>query len=110
MNLRHRFASTVLVNLDKQIIIGYNTDIKRPYYGFPVSYNGHLFAIDMKIFNTVGETVITRGRVRRKWLEGGEALAELEIWSENSKGISVGPGTIIVALPRREAEGGEKRT
>jgi acyl dehydratase len=64
----------------------------------------------MKIFNTVGETVITGGRVRRKWLEGGEALAELEIWSENSKGISVGPGTIIVALPRREAERGEKRT
>lgn len=55
----------------------------------------------MKIFNTVGETVITRGKVRRKWLENGEAFADLEIWSEHSKGISVGPGSVIVTLPRR---------
>lgn len=55
----------------------------------------------MKIFNTVGDTVITRGRVKRKWQEGGEAFADLEIWSETSKGISVGPGSVIVTLPHR---------
>lgn len=57
----------------------------------------------MKIFNTVGETVITKGVVRRKWQEGTEALVELEIWSENSRGISVGPGIVTVTLPSREA-------
>jgi len=64
----------------------------------------------MKIFNTVGETVITRGRVRRKWLDGERRLPNWRSGLRNSKGISVGPGTIIVALPRREAERGEKRT
>lgn len=56
----------------------------------------------MRIFNTVGETVITRGRVKRKWEEDGEALIDLEIWSEHSRGISVGPGSVVVTLPRRE--------
>lgn len=57
----------------------------------------------MRIFNTVGETVLTRGRVRRKWQEDGTHLVELEIWSENSKGISVGPGPVVVSLPSRES-------
>jgi hypothetical protein len=55
----------------------------------------------MKIFNNVGETVITKGRVKRKWQERREALVDLEIWSENSKGISVGPGIVVITLPRR---------
>lgn len=61
-----------------------------------------LHGFRMKIFNTVGETVITRGRVTRKWQEKEEAFVALEMWSEISKGISVGPGTVVVALPRRE--------
>jgi acyl dehydratase len=55
----------------------------------------------MRIFNTVGETVVTKGRVRRKWEEDGAHLVELEMWSENSKGVSVGPGPVVVALPCR---------
>jgi acyl dehydratase len=58
----------------------------------------------MKIFNTVGETVVTKGVVKRKWQESEEALVELQIWSENSKGISVGPGSVIVALPSRQRQ------
>lgn len=58
----------------------------------------------MKIFNTVGDTVTARGKVTRLWLEGGDGLAELELWCENSKGVTVGPGTVIVTLPRREAQ------
>jgi len=57
----------------------------------------------MKIFNTVGDTVTTRGKVNRLWLEDTKGLVELELWCENSKGVSVGPGTVIVTLPRREA-------
>ncbi len=62
----------------------------------------------MKIFNTVGDTVVTKGVVKRKWEEGEEAFVDLEIWSENSKGISVGPGTVVVVLPRRERQAVER--
>jgi acyl dehydratase len=55
----------------------------------------------MKIFNTVGDSVVTKGTVKKKWQEGGENLVELEVWSENSKGVSVGPGPVLVALPSR---------
>jgi hypothetical protein len=55
----------------------------------------------MKIFNTVGETVVTKGSVKRKWQEGGENLVELEIWCEHSRGVSVGPGPVVVSLPSR---------
>lgn len=52
----------------------------------------------MRNFNTVGDTVVVKGRVVRKWLEG-VGLVELEIWSENTGGVSVGPGRIIAMLP-----------
>ena len=55
----------------------------------------------MKIFNTVGDTVVVNGKVRRKWREGKDALLEIEMWSENSKGVSVGPGSMVVTLPSR---------
>lgn len=55
----------------------------------------------MKIFNTIGETVVTKGTVKRKWQEQGEHYVELEIWSEHSKGVSVGPGPVVVTLPSR---------
>ena len=57
----------------------------------------------MRIFNTVGDTVVVNGRVKRKWREGKDALIEIEMWSENSKGVSVGPGSMIVTLPSRSA-------
>lgn len=57
----------------------------------------------MRIFNTVGETVTTSGVVRRAWREGGEGLLELEMRTEMSRGISVGPGPVVVSLPLRGA-------
>ena len=57
----------------------------------------------MRIFNTVGETVTTSGVVRRRWREGAEGLVELEIRSEISRGVSVGPGPVVVSLPLRGA-------
>ena len=57
----------------------------------------------MKKFNTVGETVTVRGRVVRKWLEDGDARLEIEMWSELGDDVTVGPGTVTVALPAREA-------
>ena len=55
----------------------------------------------MRIFNVVGESVTTRGEVKRKWVEDGEHLVELEIRSEMSQGVSVGPGPVVVSLPSR---------
>jgi hypothetical protein len=55
----------------------------------------------MRIFNTVGMAVGTKGTVKRKWRENGENLVELEIWSENPQGTSVGPGPVVVTLPSR---------
>ena len=58
----------------------------------------------LRVFNTLGESVVTKGTVRRRWQEAGENLVELEIWSEHSKGVSVGPGPIVVTLPSRAAQ------
>ena len=55
----------------------------------------------MNIFNTVGETVVTRGTVSRKWRADGEHFVELQMVCQHSKGNSVGPGPVIVTLPSR---------
>jgi acyl dehydratase len=53
----------------------------------------------MGSFNAVGDTVVVRGRVARIWRDAEVGLAEIEVWSENATGISVGPGTVTVTLP-----------
>jgi hypothetical protein len=57
----------------------------------------------MRIFSTVGDTVVVRGKVARKYTEGNEAHVELEIQSllASNGNVSVGPGPVTVALPRR---------
>ena len=56
----------------------------------------------MSKFNTVGQTVTVRGRVARRWLEGDDALVDLEVWSEAAGAVTVGPGTVTVTLPLRQ--------
>jgi acyl dehydratase len=53
----------------------------------------------MRIFNTVGDTVVVKAKVHKKWREGAVGFVEIDIWSENSQGISVGPGRILATLP-----------
>ncbi len=55
----------------------------------------------MRIFNPVGDTVVVKGNVVRKFQQDGRNLVELKMWSENSRGTSVGPGPVLVALPSR---------
>jgi hypothetical protein len=58
----------------------------------------------MRGFSAAGDTVIVGGRVARTWLEDEVGFAELELWSDNSRaGRVVGPGTVTVTLPRRDA-------
>ena len=54
-----------------------------------------------RIFNVVGETSTTRGKVVRKWQDDGENFVEIEVWTETPKGISVGPGPVTVTLPTK---------
>lgn len=70
----------------------------RQYIGLAGTFKS-LKGFRMKVFNTVDDTVVTKGVVKSKWQEGEERLVALEIWSENSKGISVGPGEVVVTLP-----------
>lgn len=59
----------------------------------------------MKVFNTVGDTVVVKGQVLRKWRENGQGHVEFEIRSENAQGVSVGPGRIVATLPWRAGAG-----
>ncbi len=60
----------------------------------------------MRIFNTVGDTVVVKGKVERKWREDESGFVEFAVWSENSKGISVGPGRIVATLPLQRGAAG----
>lgn len=53
----------------------------------------------MKRFNPVGTTPVVTGRVKRKWMEDGVGLAEIEIETSVDGGVTVGPGTLLVSLP-----------
>jgi hypothetical protein len=57
----------------------------------------------MRRFNIVGQTVVVRGRVAGKRREDGDAVLELELWSEVDGEVTVGPGTVTVALPERSS-------
>ena len=63
----------------------------------------------MGSFNTVGDVVTVHGEVARVWAEGDAGLAELRLWSRNRHGISVGPGTVTVSLPKRSEVPGRDR-
>ena len=55
----------------------------------------------MRIFNVVGEPSVVKGKVAKKWQEGGKNYVELEMWTETPKGTSVGPGPVVGTLPSR---------
>jgi hypothetical protein len=57
----------------------------------------------MRRFNVVGQTVVVRGRVAGKRREDDASLVELELWSEVDGEVTVGPGTVTVALPERSS-------
>ena len=48
-----------------------------------------------------GRDLRCRGRVTRRFEEGGEHLVELEIWIEDPDGTITTPGDALVALPVR---------
>jgi acyl dehydratase len=51
-----------------------------------------------------GTKVVCKGRVTRKYVEGGNHLVECEIWLENSQGEKTTPGSATVVLPSRNEQ------
>ncbi len=45
------------------------------------------------------QDIICRGKVVKKYEEGGEKLVDLEVWTENPEGKKTTPGTATVRLP-----------
>jgi acyl dehydratase len=48
-----------------------------------------------------GSKVACKGRVVKKYVEGGQHLVDCEIWLENAKGEKTTPGSATVILPSR---------
>jgi acyl dehydratase len=57
----------------------------------------------MRQFNYAGDTTRVLGRVLSAELRDGAGVVTLELRSENSAGITVGPGRVEVTLPVRAA-------
>ncbi len=66
-------------------------------------YRGMDYPRNMKTLDLPhdGETWWCRGRVTKKYADGGEHLVECEIWVENGKGEITTPGSAVVALPTK---------
>jgi acyl dehydratase len=56
-------------------------------------------------FNTVCDTTRVQGRVVSTRIDDSAGLVELELRSANSLGVTVGPGQVVVTLPRRSLNG-----
>ena len=48
------------------------------------------------------DTLISKGKVIKKYQEGGENLVDCDIWMENQDGVKVAPATATVSLPLRK--------
>lgn len=62
----------------------------------------------MRSFNYVGDTLRVLAEVTATRLDGEDGVVEIAIRCENSRGVSVGPGTVEVVLPRRSTHEGEE--
>ncbi|TQC42175.1 acyl dehydratase [Rhodococcus sp. WS4] len=56
----------------------------------------------MRSFNTVDDIVTVSGTVADKWRDGNVGVVLLRMWSDNGRGVSVGPGEVEVTLPMRQ--------
>lgn len=52
-------------------------------------------------YAVLGDTLTGRGRITRLFEEGGNHLAELEVWAEKGPDEVTAPGTAVVVLPTR---------
>ncbi len=50
-----------------------------------------------------GDTITCKGRITRKYTEGGKSFMEAEVFAENQRAEKVITGTIVAEVPRRRA-------
>jgi len=50
-----------------------------------------------------GDTIICKGRITRKYTEGGKNFLEAEVFAENQKAEKVITGIIVAEVPNRGA-------
>jgi acyl dehydratase len=63
-----------------------------------LGHNGRIKKLSCQYrgMDTPNQPIRCKGVVKRKWEEGGEKLAQLEIWTENGKGERTTPGEAVV--------------
>src|SRR4051794_8153037 len=67
-----------------------------------IGLEGRLLAMRdfrMRRFAPAGVTVVVRGSVRRKWIEGPAGLVEIELCSEVEGSVTCGPGSVLATVP-----------
>lgn len=58
---------------------------------------------ELRRFNTMGDTTFCQGRVKRKYIQDGHALVDLEVWGQNQRQELTAPhGAATVILPSRD--------
>lgn len=58
---------------------------------------------ELRRFNTMGDTTFCHGRVKRKYMQDGHALVDLEVWAQNQRKELTAPnGEATVILPCRD--------
>jgi acyl dehydratase len=60
-------------------------------------------AVQYRGMDQPGSKVVCKGRVVKKYVEGGNHIVDCEIWLENAKGEKTTPGAATVILPPRGA-------
>ncbi len=63
-----------------------------------LGHNGRIKKLSCQYrgMDTPNQPIRCKGVVKRRWEEGGEKLAQLEIWTENGKGERTTPGEAVV--------------
>ena len=60
------------------------------------------FRAELRRFNIIGDTTWCKGKVVRKYMDGGKCCVDIECWGENQRGEMTIPGTATIILPSRE--------
>ena len=59
--------------------------------------------VEYRKMDQVNTTITAKGKVTKKYEQGGKRLLDLEVWVENEQGEVTTPGSAVVALPSRGA-------
>ena len=68
-----------------------------------VGDSGDVVAVDLRYtgFNFKNDTLTTRGKVTRTYVEDGDHLVDLDVSVENQNGENTAPGSATVRVPAR---------